>query len=135
MKRHTELHKLRRTQKRGLRPYSGSGVELFSPDQIKEMGEKIRKILANCSSSKEIRFLLGHIRLVCLFRQAREDTKKRDHFLRQINKSEAKAEGIEDFNFSAEQLRTLNRWVLDQELAGRLDWLLQQIDEKLRRKK
>ena len=118
----------RRTEQRGLRPYSGTGAEPFSAKEIQKMGERIERILADSSQhSEEEKFLLSQVRSIYLFREAKNDLRSRDRLIRKINRGEKRGQQL---GFSQEDLRSLNRWVLDQDLAGNLETLRKKVERK-----
>ena len=120
--------KPRKTELRGLRTHQGSRPESFSPNEIEKMGEKVGRVLTNCHKPLEKdMFLLDQVILVCLFRQAKNDFPKRDKLFRKINKGEEKGHWL---GFTTDELNALNRWVLGQDLVGKLNELLQRVEMK-----
>ncbi len=116
--------KPRRTEWKGLKPYSNPGLDPFSQQKVAEVGEHVGKALLNgASHPPEGKFLLLQARRVCDFRLAK-DLNEKSRLFRQIEKGEEDGHRL---GFAADELRLLNRWVMEQDFAGKAEELRQRI--------
>jgi len=117
-----------RAEQRGLRPYSNTSLDLFSQQKLDAVGEEVEITLASCAShSPKGRFLLSQVVRLCDFRLAK-DRQSRDQRLREVDKGEEEGRRL---GFTTEEFHLLIRWVTEQDLAGKAEWLRQRILEKL----
>lgn len=130
-------HKVSRTQKRALRDFDGP--VLVQARKVESMAVRLEQFVANCQkpATPEDIFLLEQVRMVCLFRQTQltasrrvlSDSKLINERLKAIDEAEDKGRKL---GFGAEDFFALNRWVIEQDKSGKLEFLLNQTTRRER---
>lgn len=104
-------------------------------------GDRVRKILAdNNLLSTEDWFILTQVQLICLFRRVRNDSrgaKLSKYISRREEKyiGQKKEKESPETNLTTQDFIDLNRWVVSQDLAGKLENLIKRVKERKKQAK
>ena len=111
---------------------------VVQPSGNQTIVERVKRILAdNNPLSAEEWFILTQIHLICLFRRAGIESRKRkiDKYLSRREEKFISQKKDPKIGFSPQDFIGLNQWVVNQDLAHKLENLIKRVRERKRQKK
>jgi len=121
---------------------SVSALIVPSPAANQTIGDRVRRILAdNSSLSSGDWFLLTQIHLICLFRRARSESRKRkiDKYLSRREEKYLSQKKDPQIGLTPQDFIGLNQWVVNQDLAdkqhNKLEALIKRVKQRKRQAK
>ena len=120
------------------RQISRPATVILSPDGNQTIGDRVRKILSdNSPLSSDDWFLLTQVHLVCLFRRARAESRKKKN-TRYITKREdgylIQNKGKEN-SLTSQDFLALNQWITNQDLADKQHNKLEALIKRVKQRK
>lgn len=113
-----------KTMERGLRPAPHPSLVSFSQKEIKKMEERIEAILENNRIlSKQEKWIINQALLAISFRKAITN-EQRNEIMRRMQKHQPEGHKL---GFSSEEIRSLNRLILEKDQASQLESLYQRL--------
>ena len=127
MKKHARHHRI-----------SVSTPLVSSPTANRTIGDRVRKILSdNSPLSSDDWFLLTQIHLICLFRRARSESRKRkiDKYLSRREEKYLSQKKDPQIGLTPQDFIGLNQWVVNQDLADKQHNKLEALIKRVKQRK
>ncbi len=120
------------------RQISRPATVILSPGGNQTIGDRVRKILAdNNLLSAEDWFILTQVHLICLFRRARTESRKTKNTKYLSRREEKFISQKKDpkIGLTPQDFIGLNQWVVNQDLAHKLENLIKRVKQRKREAK
>jgi len=124
------------------RQISRPATVILSPGGNQTIGDRVRKILSdNSPLSSDDWFLLTQVHLICLFRRARSESRKRkiDKYLSRREEKYLSQKKDPQIGLTPQDFIGLNQWVVNQDLAdkqhNKLEALIKRVKQRKRQAK
>lgn len=129
--------KVKRTMKRGLRPFPAPSLDRgFPQGEIDKMAKRLERILTDCRVlDEENQWIVSQALLAASFRESfreAQTNEEKNEITEEIKRHGAKGHSL---GFSEFEIRTINRVILEKDRAGQLESLVVRLQLFLKKRR